>query len=57
MLIGSVRHFYGLSEEDEIEVIKDTWAIEVKLKTLHEVFFSQFPERMYELLVKPLIFE
>jgi hypothetical protein len=59
MGIGSVRKFYSSSydESEETEVVKDSWAIEIGLKELHCKFFTRFPARMYELLVRPGIFE
>lgn len=59
MLIGNLRRFYSPAYEDgdEIEAVKDSWAIEIPIKDLHKNFFSKFPSRMYEIFTKPLIFE
>lgn len=41
MLIGNMKKVYcsWYDLEDKIEVLKDTWAVEVPLKLLHEQFF------------------
>jgi hypothetical protein len=59
MGIGNLRRFYSAAYEDgeEVEAVKDTWAIELPFKDLHTRFFAHFPARMYELFAKPTVFE
>ncbi len=58
MGIGNIRKYYNSSFEDndQIEVVKDSWTIEISLKELHDQFFTKFPAKMYELFTKPNIF-
>jgi hypothetical protein len=58
MGIGNIRPFYSSAyeEQDEIEVVKDTWAVEIGIKALHAEFFSRFPHRLTEALMRSPIF-
>ena len=59
MAIGNLKEFYSNAYEsdNQIQVVKDTWALEIPLKVLHDTFFMIYPERMYELFIKPVIFD
>lgn len=54
--IGDIQSFYEGNFENYIEVVKDTWALEINTEQFHSFFLMEYPHFLHHIVRKGKFF-